>query len=105
MLGSPLLPAWETGAPSTQKPAHTQGLESARTQSHRPSCFPGLIPSLSPLPNLYVHQVHHRNHEHPHEIDKVPVEGPDFEIVRVIAAAFISNDHDEQGDRPAEDVR
>jgi hypothetical protein len=37
-----------------------------------------------------VQEIDERHHEHPHQIDEVPIKPKDFDIIGVIAAALIA---------------
>src|SRR3981189_3555464 len=51
-----------------------------------------------------VHQIDHRHDEHPDQIDEVPVESPEFQIVGGVAARAIAGAHHGQRDDAAENV-
>src|SRR5579863_6911013 len=57
------------------------------------------------LLSFHVHQVHHGNHEHPDQVDEVPVQRPDLEVVGVITTTLVAENYDQKGNRTANDVR
>ena len=48
-----------------------------------------------------VQEINERHHEHPHQIDEVPIKTKDFDIVGVVAAALITQADYEQSDYAA----
>src|SRR5215469_18575576 len=52
-----------------------------------------------------VEKVDHRDNEHPNQVDEVPVQRPDFDVVGVIAAAFVAERDNAKGDKAADHVR
>src|SRR6478609_8240466 len=47
----------------------------------------------------HVHQIDHGHDEHPHQVHEVPVQGSDFNIISVVAAALVAQgDHGEGND-------
>src|SRR6516225_7459465 len=62
----------------------------------------GNIPLASALD---VQQVHHRHHEHPNQVHEVPIEGPDLDIVPLIAPSSVAERDHAQRDYAADHVR
>src|SRR5579864_5397602 len=62
----------------------------------------GKMPALHSACN--VEQVDHGDDEHPYQVDEVPVQGPDFEVVGLVTAAFVAERNDAQGDHASDYV-
>src|SRR5271156_6299992 len=48
-----------------------------------PDAADAIVQSSRPSGSARVHQVHQRKYEHPHDIDKVPIEAGGFDVIRV----------------------
>src|SRR5207302_10721195 len=70
----------------------------ARTPSRQPARCRRYISACN------VEQVDHGDNEHPDQVDEMPVQGPDFDVVGLVTAAFVAESHDRQGDHAADHV-
>ena len=52
-----------------------------------------------------IQEINQRHHEHPNQIDEVPIESGDFEVVRVVAAALVAQADGDESDHAAGDVQ
>src|ERR1700756_4274266 len=62
----------------------------------------GKMPALHSACN--VEEVDHGDDEHPDQVDEVPVQGPDFDVVGLVTAPFVAESHDRKGDHATDHV-
>src|SRR6266849_7312477 len=71
-------------------------------------CSPVFMECFPPHSSALVcnaQKINQRYDEHPNNVNEVPIEPQDFEMIRVVATMLVEQPHDDQGDNASADVQ